>query len=344
MPTGLPSGLSLEHARSIAGASPPGHVPSLGAWAAMAVIAAAAAAGAWPARRDTRRLVTWLATAAAIILIIAVTDLLPGAWYGALATGLPPWAIVLAAVAGFLVTTFVTRPGGPAEAERRTGRSSGLLSGRRAGHRSGRRGERRTGRHSPGRHRPSTKAPGTAPSLGAPTAAPAEGADAARRRVARWLAITCAVPAAGIALTVLVPLPARPAALLLAAITGVLARATVVGLRLAAAKHRTGRPTRRQLAAVAVAAVTTGTLVSAARYAGLALDSPARGPAVPQATTAPFATPSATGLSDRAPSGTAPPRTRSSGGVSPGSSKSPRRFCRTTPPPDLQKKRPCRPR
>ena len=252
--------------------------PGGAAWAAVLLVSVSTVAGAWLARRDSQRLVIWLATASATMLIIAVTDLLPDAWHEAVEAGVPLWTIGIAAAAGFLVITYFTRRG--------------------CGHEHGS-GHRTTGRHAPGRHRRLKEAVDAALFGGMGTAAALtthrviEGAtlaftaslvvvmalmvhsaseglalaallDIARQRLAPWLVVSCVSPAVGVLYATVSPLPGAAVPVLLGTITGVLLRTAVVGLKLAAGRQEDGRLSRRHVAVAAITAVTIGVLLATA--------------------------------------------------------------------------------
>jgi zinc transporter ZupT len=255
----------------------PAQGPGSAAWIAVGLVSVSSLAGAWLARRDSTRVVVWLAIASATMLVIAMTDLLPDAWREASETGMPWWAIGIAAAVGFAVITYFTRRGCGCEAD----------SGNAAG------------RHAPGRHRRLRQAVDTALFSGMGTAAALtthraiEGAtlaltasvvvvlalmvhsaseglalaallDMARQRLAPWLVVACAAPAAGVLAATIHPLPAKVVPLLLSMISGVLSRTAIVGLKLAAGKQAGGRLSRRQVTIAGVGALTIGALIVAA--------------------------------------------------------------------------------
>jgi zinc transporter ZupT len=188
-----------------------GEPPGGGAWIAVILVSASTLAGAWLARRESKRLAVWLAVASAVMMIIALTDLLPDAWQDAVETGVPLWVIGTAAAFGFLVITYFTRKGCACPSD----------SGRRP-----------AGLHAPGRHRRLREAVSAALFGGMGTAAALtthraiEGAtlaltasavvivalmvhsaseglalaallDMAGQRLAPWLVVACVSPAAG---------------------------------------------------------------------------------------------------------------------------------------------------
>ncbi|HEY0542424.1 MAG TPA: hypothetical protein VGD53_28965 [Actinoallomurus sp.] len=252
-----------------------GQSPGYGAWIAVVLVSVSSLAGAWLARRNSTRVVVWLAVASATMLVIAMTDLLPDAWREAAETGVPLWAIGIAAAIGFLVITYFTRKGCGCEAD----------SGKGA-----------AGRHAPGRHRRLKEAVDTALFGGMGTAAALtthraiEGAtlaltaslvvivalmvhsaseglalaallDMAKQRLAPWLAVACAAPAVGVLAATIHPLTGKVVPILLGMISGVLTRTAVVGLKLAASKQASGRLSRRQVTIATASAVTIGALI-----------------------------------------------------------------------------------
>ena len=88
-----------------------GDSPGAGTWVAVILISVSTLAGALLARRESTRLAVRLAIASAIMVIIALTDLLPGAWQDAVETGVPLWVVGIAVAFGFLVVTYFTRKG-----------------------------------------------------------------------------------------------------------------------------------------------------------------------------------------------------------------------------------------
>lgn len=254
----------VEHGRS----------PGYGAWIAVGLVSVSSLAGAWLARRDSARVVVWLAIASATMLVIAMTDLLPDAWREASETGVPWWAIGIAAVVGFVVITYFTRKGCGCEAD----------------------SDKAAGRHAPGRHRGLEQAVDTALFSGMGTAAALtthraiEGAtlaltasavvvialmvhsaseglalaallDMAKQRLAPWLVVACAAPAVGVLAATIHPLPAKVVPILLSVISGVLTRTAVVGLKLAASKQAGGHLSRRQVTIAGLGALTVGALI-----------------------------------------------------------------------------------
>jgi zinc transporter ZupT len=254
----------VEHGRS----------PGYGAWIAVGLVSVSSLAGAWLARRNSARVVVWLAIASATMLVIAMTDLLPDAWREASETGVPWCAIGVSAVVGFVVITYFTRKACGCEAD----------------------ADRTAGRHAPGRHRRLEQAVDTALFSGMGTAAALtthraiEGAtlaltasavvvialmvhsaseglalaallDMAKQRLAPWLVVACAAPAVGVLAATIHPLPGKVVPILLSMISGVLTRTAVVGLKLAASKQAGGRLSRRQVTIAGLGALTIGALI-----------------------------------------------------------------------------------
>src|SRR5690349_12171210 len=88
-----------------------GDSPGTRAWIAVILISVSTLAGAWLARRESTRLTVRLAIASAMMMIIALTDMLPDAWQDAVETGVPLWVVGIAVTFGFLVITYFTRKG-----------------------------------------------------------------------------------------------------------------------------------------------------------------------------------------------------------------------------------------
>jgi hypothetical protein len=257
-----------------------GQPPGRGAWVAVVLVSVATLAGAWLARRDSKRMVGWLAVASATMLAIAVTDLLPDAWREAAETGVPLWVVGLAAAVGFSVITYFTRKG--------CGHQHGSESGHQV-----------AGRHAPGRHRRLKEAVEAAVFGGMGTAAAMtthraiEGAtlaftasavvvialmvhsaseglalaallDMAHQRLYPWLVVACVSPAAGVLYATFSPLPGRVIPVLIGMITGVLLRTAIVGMRLAASKQASGRLSTQHVVVASAAAVTAAVLLAMA--------------------------------------------------------------------------------
>ncbi|WP_283133288.1 hypothetical protein [Rhizohabitans arisaemae] len=276
-------------------AAPTGWSVPGGAWSATLLICLSTLAGAWLARRDSARVATWLAIASAIMLTVAVADLLPHAWMDAVEAGVPIWLVAIAAVTGFLVLSYFTRDGCGDENP----------------------GGRRVGEHAPGRHRRLRKVLGAALFGGAGTAIALtahraiEGATVAlslsvvmtialvihsageglaltalltvaKQRVSPWLATACLSPAVGALVATVAPIPAGAVPILLGVVGGVLLRTAMVGIKLAAHGERGGRLSRSQLAIAVVVAVTVGALLASTAH-GVSRQDPAvtGGPAEP---------------------------------------------------------------
>jgi zinc transporter ZupT len=254
-----------------------GRSPGTGAWYAVVLVSISTLAGAWLARRDSGRAVVWLSIASAMMVVMALTDLLPDAWQDAVQDGVPLWALGLSVVTGFLVITYFTRKGCACPSE------SGA----------------QPARHAPGRHRRIKEAVNAAMFGGMGTAAALtthraiEGATLAltgslvviaalmvhsaseglalaallgiaKQRLAPWLVVACLSPAAGVLVATFAPLPDHIISLLLGTVAGVLLRIAVVGIRLAAGQRQGGLRRRHVVIAVA-AALLFGTLLTTAR-------------------------------------------------------------------------------
>jgi ZIP family zinc transporter len=213
------------------------------------LIGAATIAGAWLAHRHATRREVCFGAAAGALLVIAGLHLLPDAWSAARQASIPGWAVPAAAVAAFAATGLAIRRGCACRAGREAAGGAGT-AGALAAHR---------------------LLEGAAVVLAGSVMvtaalavhALAEGlaagtllASAPRRQRVRWLAIMCASPAAGAALTVALPFPQPLRPVLLAVAAGVLGQAARVSL--SAAFHR-AYPARLAMASPAVA-----TLVAAA--------------------------------------------------------------------------------
>lgn len=245
-------------------------------WAAVGLVVLSTLAGARLARRNTAKISLWLAIASALMLITALTDLLPDAWQEADATGVPIWVVGLAGLFGFAVITYFTRKG--------------------CGHQHD---TAHAGRHAPGLHRRVKQAVSAAVYGGVGTAAALslhrmiEGAtlalaasaivvaalvihsaseglalaamlDLARKPLIPWLTVSCLSPAVGVVLATVAPLPVQSVPILLGMVTGVLLRTAVIGLKMASASNG-GRLTRHHLALTAAAVLVTGGLLIAAQ-------------------------------------------------------------------------------
>ncbi|MFC5800117.1 ZIP family metal transporter [Streptomyces formicae] len=247
-----------------------------GAWIAVLIICIATLIGAWLARRNAERIGLWLSIASAVMLVTAVTDIVPDVLRGSLATGLPLWAPGLSAAVGFLVVSYFTRKG--------------------CGHGHEHAFAQRPGRHAPGRHRRVKQAVGAIAFGGMGTAAAlsthrvVEGATLAlivslpiilaltihsaseglaltamlgeaRERLSPWLVTSAVSPAVGVVVATVRPLPMTVVPMLLALVGGVLLRTAIVGRRLAASKRRSGELRRRHMAISIAAASAIGTLM-----------------------------------------------------------------------------------
>ncbi|MDF3300162.1 hypothetical protein [Streptomyces tropicalis] len=236
-----------------AGAHPHGtgwQLPSTETLVAVALVAVATVVGAWLARRGSGRSTLMLAAASGILLVIAVLDLLPGAWEGAHEAGVPPWAVPLTALASYGVMGAVMRIGCPCDRSRAggIGAASALAV-----------------------HRFLEGATlALTASLAVLTAllvhAAGEGLALAAllavqpgRRVAPWIALACLSPVAGALLTGALPIPDTLMPLLLACVGGVLAQAAWVALRLA---HQLQPAHRRVLAVPAATAMTLAAVLT----------------------------------------------------------------------------------
>ncbi|MFI7222972.1 hypothetical protein ACIBO5_07080 [Nonomuraea angiospora] len=243
-------------------------------WAAVGLVALSTLAGAHLAQRKADRISVWLAVASALMLITALTDVMPDAWREAVATHVPVWLVVLAGLFGYVVITHFTRHGHAHQHD----------VGRRA-------------RHAPGMHRRVEQAVSAAVYGGVGTAVALslhrmiEGAtlvlaasiivvaalmihsagegvaltamlDLARKPLAPWLALACLSPAAGVVLASVAPLPPQSVPILLGVLTGVLLRTAMVGLQMTRAS---GRLPRRQVVVVATGVLAVGGLLVVAQ-------------------------------------------------------------------------------
>ncbi|MFI9837602.1 hypothetical protein ACIHFD_11250 [Nonomuraea sp. NPDC051941] len=243
-------------------------------WAAVGLVALSTLAGAHLAQRKADRISVWLAVASALMLITALTDVMPDAWREAVATHVPVWLVAVAGLFGYVVITHFTRHGCAHQHD----------VGRRA-------------RHAPGMHRRVEQAVSAAVYGGVGTAVALslhrmiEGAtlvlaasiivvaalmihsagegvaltamlDLARKPLAPWLALACLSPAAGVVLASVAPLPPQSVPILLGVLTGVLLRTAMVGLQMARAS---GRLPRRQVVVVATGVLAVGGLLVTAQ-------------------------------------------------------------------------------
>lgn len=247
-------------AEAEAGAHGEESTPSLAAaGAAVALVSAATVAGAWTASRFADRMGLWLSIASAMMLVTALTDILPDVVHESEETGLPLWLPALALVGAFALVTVLTRGGHDHD----------------HGHADGERlGAADTADTATGRHRLHDDA--TRSAMGGVGAAAAltmhrvvEGAtlaltpslaviaallvhsaseglalgallQQARKSLNTWLAFSVAGPVIGLAVATISPLPESAVPVLLALVGGVLLRTAMLGLQLALAKHRSG--------------------------------------------------------------------------------------------------------
>ncbi|EGX59034.1 hypothetical protein SZN_14838 [Streptomyces zinciresistens K42] len=247
-----------------------------GVWSALALMAAATAAGALLARRSSGHAALILILSAGMMLITSFVDLLPEAWAESRTAGIAPWVVLLVAPAGYLVMTLFTRDGCGCDGET----------------------ARAVRAHAPGRHRRLKESAGAASiGFGAATAltthrlfegtavalalslpvvltlAVASASDGlalasllreTRQRLAPWLAVACVSPAVGALIASVSPLPAAVLPLALAAVAGVIVRIAVIGIRLAARKRRKGQLTSWHMVTAAAATLTMGALLLSA--------------------------------------------------------------------------------
>lgn len=249
--------------------------PGDGALAAVALICGATVMGAWLANRYADRMGLWLSLASAMMMVTALTDIVPDVWHDAEESGLALWIPALAMAFGFLVITYFTRGS--------------------CGHGHGD-DPRDDHRPAAGRHR-LIKASATPAAFGGVGAAAAltmhrviEGTTLAltpsaaviaalavhsaseglalaallresRERVAPWLVISVAGPVAGIIAATVSPLPETLVPVLLAMVGGVLLRTAIVGVKLAAAKRRAGELRDWHIVVAAVSATAFGALM-----------------------------------------------------------------------------------
>jgi ZIP family zinc transporter len=190
------------------------------------MMAAATLLGAWLALRRDGRQEVWLGAAAGALLVIALVHLLPDAWSAAHAARLWPGAVPLTALGSFALCGLITGRGCGCDARGRDAWGKGA-AGALAAHRF---------------------LEGSALALSASIAVTAAlavhalaeglavGALLAARPpnvVGRWLAVMCASPVIGSALTSAYPFPAAAQPILLAVAAGVLAQAARISVRAA---------------------------------------------------------------------------------------------------------------
>ncbi|GAA4757886.1 vitamin K epoxide reductase family protein [Actinomycetospora chibensis] len=248
-----------------------------GAFGAVALISAATVFGAWLANRYSGRMGLWLSLASAMMLVSALTDIVPDVWHDSEEAGTPLWMPALALVAGFVVVAWFTRGGcghghddEPASQEH--------------------------GDHGPptGRHRP--VGADTSAALGGVGAAAAltvhrviEGATLAltpsvpviaallvhsaseglalaalfkqaRQSMVPWLVIAVLGPVAGVIMASVSPLPETIVPILLALVAGVLLRTAMVGIGMARDKRRSGELRNWHIGAAVAAAIALGAI------------------------------------------------------------------------------------
>ncbi|GAA4570067.1 hypothetical protein GCM10023193_55580 [Planotetraspora kaengkrachanensis] len=245
----------------------------------MLLVGASTVAGAWLARRNSRRLTAWLAVTSALMLVTALADLLPDAWSDAVACGVPLWAVGLAAAFGFLMITHHSRKSCACDLETTRPHAA---------------------EHAPGRHRRVRGMVGAAVFGGLETAAALtlhraiEGAtlalnatlvvvialmvhsaseglalaallDVGGQRLTPWLVVACVSPAVGVLAATVSPLPGQVVPILLGMVTGVAVRTAIAGMHHAASRHERVIVSKRHLD-VAAAIVVTGGVVLVGAY------------------------------------------------------------------------------
>lgn len=217
------------------------------------VVAAATLLGAWLARRSGNRRQLWFGAAAGALLVIALLHLLPDAWSGAEDAGLPPWLILVVALASFGVNVVISRVGCTCDADEErisgTGSAAALafhrfLEGAALA---------LTGLV--------TAVALAVHSLGEGMAVGALLRDQPRRLVG-WLAVMCIGPAVGAVVADALPALDVAEPLLLAVAAGVLAQAARISLRAAFPRQSLNlRLATAPAAAVLVAASVTALAV-----------------------------------------------------------------------------------
>ncbi|MBO2449803.1 hypothetical protein J4573_22065 [Actinomadura barringtoniae] len=257
--------------------------PVYAAGATAAGVCASTLAGSLMARRGARRMTLWLLITSGLILVVALTEVLPDAWLDALRDRVPTAQIVVAAALGYAAVSLLTR-------REHHGHPLVRLRSRRPG-----------GRHAPGQHRqvrPATQmmfgGVGTAMALAShrtiESAAVAmttssmivvsllvhsasEGLtltallDTARQRLRPWLLLACVSPTVGALVGLVVPLPAHAIPILLAIAAGELVHTALLGLKLAL--HRNGgRPPQRHRAVAALTVLLVAAPLILARTGG----------------------------------------------------------------------------
>ncbi|WP_239091546.1 hypothetical protein [Streptomyces sp. SID14478] len=246
------------------------------AWIAVAVMAAATVAGLALARRPARQAALTLLLASGAMLTAVAVDLVPETWHESVVTGVSLWLALATATGAYALVAALTRHHGkdPQSAVRPAAA------------------------HSPGRHRRLQETAGVlSAGLGAATALAmhrlVEGTTLtlvfsvpvcltllitsagnglalgamlheARQRLAPWLLLACASPAAGVLCALLLPLPAAILPLALALVAGIVVRVAVIVLRFAAHKRTARGLSTWQVTTVLAAACATGVLLLAA--------------------------------------------------------------------------------
>jgi ZIP family zinc transporter len=216
------------------------------------VIGIATLASAWLARRHAARRELLLGAAAGALLVIAGLHLLPDAWSGAEQVGVSVWAVPSVAVASFVLAGAAVRHGCACRADRE-GAGGVATVGALTMHRL--------------LEGVALAVTGSVTVLVALTVhSLAEGLAAGTllrslpplRRVG-WLAVLCAGPVAGAALTAIGPFPAGMGPVLLAVAAGVLGQTARLSLAAAYHRARLTRPTVSGVAATTliVAIITT---------------------------------------------------------------------------------------
>ncbi|WP_327351983.1 hypothetical protein [Streptomyces sp. NBC_01304] len=248
------------------------------AWIAVAVMAAATAAGILLAGRTARHAALVLLLASGTMLTTVVVDLVPETWHESVLTGVPGWLPFAAATLSYVLVSCLTRHEG-AHPRRVAARSRGA--------------------HAPGRHRRIEEAAGVlSAGLGAATALAVhrvvEGTTLAlvfsvpvclallvtsagnglalgamlhdaRQPLGPWLLLACLSPAAGVLAALALHLSQTALPLGLALVAGIVVRLAVIGFRVAARKRAAqGLLARWHLTTVAAAALATGALLIAA--------------------------------------------------------------------------------
>lgn len=190
------------------------------------VVAAATIAGAWLARWRPGRQHVWFGAAAGALLVIAGLHLLPDAWFDARHAHLPFWAVPAAVVGSFAVSALLARYGCTCQADEEYAGGVGA-AGALALH-----------RFVEGAALALTGTIGVAlalavHALGEGMAVGALLTGRSRAYLSGWLAVMCAGPLAGAALTGAYRLPSATGPLLVAVAAGIIAQAARVSLRAA---------------------------------------------------------------------------------------------------------------